>query len=297
MRDIECAICAGQGEYKVLYQERFNLQDLNEDTYSARRSPDTNHYKVVRCKKCGLVFSTPILDTEEIEKLYRRSKFTYQSITDGLKKTYGFYLKKLENLVPGKENLLEIGCGNGFFLEKALEMGYKNVYGIEPSSEAVKSSPPGIAKNIINDVFGPGYYKESFFDVICMFQTLDHIIDPNEFIKQCRFYLKDGGIILCITHNIDALTSKLLGEKCPMIDIEHIYLFNRKTLRKIFIKHDFDVVNVFDVVNSFPLRYYIQLLPLPKGIKSAGNGLLTKLKMSNITLTMRLGNIGIIARK
>lgn len=297
LREIQCAICSDQSEYRILYPENFDYQALNENIYSARRIPDRCHYKIVRCNKCGLVFSTPILEAEEIEGLYKRSQFTYESITWGLRKTYGSYLKRIENLVLSKERLLEIGCGNGFFLEEARKLGYANIYGIEPSSEAIKEALPDIAENITNDMFTLGYYEESFFDVICCFQTLDHIIDPNEFLKLCHYHLKEGGIALFITHNIDALSSKIMREKCPMIDIEHIYLFNKITLKKIFEKNGFSGIQVFNVANTFPLWYYIQMLPLPKHMKSGVNSIISRLALKDKHLTLKLGNIGIVAKK
>ncbi len=297
MRDMQCAICSGDSEYKVLYKERFSPDIIDESIFSARRMPDNYHYRIVRCKRCGLVFSTPIFEPEEIEGLYRGSEFTYESVTEDLKETYGFYLKRIENLVPGKARLLEIGCGNGFFLEKAQEMGYQNVYGVEPSSKAVREASPLIAKNIINDVFTSDYYEECYFDVICFFQTLDHIIDPNDFLSGCRHCLKEGGIILCITHNIDAFYSKLLGEKCPMIDIEHIYLFNKTTLKELFFENGFSVIEVLDVANTFPIGYYIQMLPLPKSMKNMLINFVSKLDIKDKRITMKVGNIGIIAKK
>ncbi len=297
MKEMQCAICSGGSEYKVLYQERFTLETLNENTFSARRTPDRSHYRIVRCQNCGLVFSTPVLEDQEIERLYRGSKLTYDAMTESLQKTYGFYLQRIGNLVPNKDRLLEIGCGNGFFLEKALELGYKNVYGVEPSSEAISKAAPAIARNIVNDVFTSGQFEGSFFDVICFFQTLDHVIDPNEFLRLCYLYLKPGGIILSITHNIDALSSRLLGEKCPMIDIEHIYLFNKKTLREIFSRNGFHVIEVFNVANTFPIEYYLQMMPLPGSVKDILNRLLSGLRLKDINITAQLGNIGIIARK
>jgi SAM-dependent methyltransferase len=297
LRDIQCAICPGPSDYRVLYREKYNLKDLNEVTYSARRSPDTNHYRIVRCNKCGLVYSTPILEPSEVENLYRASSFTYGSIIRDLQDTYGFHLAKIDKLVPDKGRLLEIGCGNGFFLEKAKELGYREVYGVEPSNEAVKEASPSIAPNILNEVFGSGYYPGSYFDVVCFFQTLDHIVNPNDFLADCRNYLKEQGVVLCITHNIDAPSAKILGEKCPMIDIEHIYLFNKKTLRQIFSRNGFEVIEVFDVANIFPIWYYLRMFPLPGSLKDGLIRLSRIIGIGKTRIRMKVGNIGIIARR
>jgi SAM-dependent methyltransferase len=297
LKELRCAICQTNSKSKLLYRQNLNFQEINQATFSARRAPDRRHYNIVKCQSCGLVYSTPVLETAEIEKLYNASDFTYESVTADLKNTYGLYLKMADKFVNTKEKLLEIGCGNGFFLEKAKELGYLEVHGVEPSVEATRRAVPGIALNILNCVFGPGLYPKSQFDIVCFFQTLDHIVDPNKFLEYCRSYLKGGGIILCITHNISSFTAKILREKCPMIDVEHIYLFNKVTLKKIFEQNGFDVLDIFDVANIYPFWYYLKMFPFPKSIKERLVGNMTKTGFGNIRLRLKAGNIGIIARK
>ena len=297
MKEKICAICREVSGYKLLYNQNFKIEAINQNTFSARRMPDRSHYRVVRCKKCGMVFSTPILDSKEIETLYRTSDFTYGTVTRDLKHTYGSYLKKAEKYIREKNRLLEIGCGNGFFLETAKELGFNEVKGVEPSLEAVRQASPELAPGILNRIFGPDLYPASYFNVICFFQTLDHIEDPNKFLEYCRDYLNDKGIVLCITHNIGSLTAKLLGERCPMIDVEHIYLFNKLTLNKIFHQNHFEVIKVFDIKNTYPLWYYLRMLPLPGQIKNDLIQKITNSKLGKIRLSLNIGNIGIIARK
>ena len=237
MIEIHCPICGQGTPYQIIYQKNFNEDLINEDIFSARRLPDKTHYRIVKCQKCGLVYSNPILEERKIIELYKKSKLTYQEEIDDLKETYGHYLKRIINLLPAKENLLEIGCGNGFFLEKAVDFGFRNIFGVEPSIEAVKQAPKSIKENIVVDMFKSGFFKDNFFDIICVFHVFDHIINPNEFLTNCRNYLKKDGLVLMINHNIGAWTAKLLGEKCPMIDIEHSFLYDKKTFKQIFIKN------------------------------------------------------------
>src|SRR3990170_8079619 len=90
-----CAIC-GKNNFNILYPENFDVNKINSRIFSARRLPDRLHYRIVKCKKCSLVFSTPILEYEKIEKLYRKSFTTYDEHLENLKQTYGYYLKQLQ---------------------------------------------------------------------------------------------------------------------------------------------------------------------------------------------------------
>lgn len=285
---LSCPLC-GKQNFKVVYKENFSENLINEDTFSARRLPDKIHCKIVKCRKCGLIFSNPTI--ENSDELYKKSKFTYQEEIDDLKESYAYYLERIK--LASKKNFLEIGCGNGFFLEKALELGFENVVGVEPSIEAVNQS--AVKDNIIVDVFKAGLFPDNQFDVICMFQTFDHVSSPNEFLTDCYKCLKKDGIILAINHNIGALTAKFLGERCPMIDIEHPILYDKNTLREIFVKNNFKVEKVFSVKNNYPIYYWIKLLPFPKRLKSV----LVKIfsNMKGLKLKLSAGNMGIVAKK
>lgn len=292
-----CPVC-GQGvPYKIIYKENFDEKILNEDIFSARRLPDKIHYRIVKCRRCGLVYGNPILEEQKIIDLYKKSKLTYQEQIDDLKKTYGNYLNQIARLLPAKENLLEIGCGKGFFLEEAKEFGFRNVFGVEPGIEAVAHAAKSIQKNIIVDVLKPGLFQNNFFDVICFFQTFDHITKPNEFLNNCYHYLKPGGLILAINHNIGAWTAKFLGQRCPMIDIEHPYLYDKRTFGKIFSKNNFKVIKIFDVRNNYPIYYWLRLIPLSKKMKQILIKLFSRRFMRKLKLKINAGNMGIIAKK
>lgn len=297
MRIIQCAICKTNKNTEVLFPETTDFAKIDKAIFSARRIPDRVHYRLLRCSKCGLIFSSPILSENTIRQLYRESKLTYEQEIESLKETYGHYLEKsLRNTVKNP-TLLEIGGGNGFFLEKAKEMGLSKVYGIEPSQDAVNQARSDIKKNMIVDFFPSRKIKNSAFDIICIFQTLDHIIDPNSFLQECFKALRKNGLVLCIHHNTDGLSVKLLKEKSPIFDIEHIFLFNKNNLKTIFAKNGFKTIEVFDVKNTFPLRYWIRMFPLPLKIKTNLINLLKLIRLDNFPITLSAGNIGIIARK
>lgn len=293
-----CAICDKNQKIVELYPQTINFESVDEKTFSARRTPDRMHYRLVRCKNCGLIFSNPILESNKINKLYGKSFFSYGNESHFLKKTYRYYLEHVLNgLDKNKLRLLDIGCGNGFFLEEMKKAGMKSTLGIEPSKPAVEKATKNIRKFIKNGILKPNIFKNNYFDVICCFQTLDHITNPNFFLKICLKLLKKGGVILFIVHNTDGLSVKLFGEKSAIFDIEHIYLFNPKSLQAIFTKNGFKVVRIFNVKNRYPIGYWLKMIPLPKLLKSAFLKTLDITGVGKIPLSVSPGNIGIVARK
>ena len=292
-----CPICGPQAEKIPLYSQNFKTSQLNKQIFSARRLPDKLRYQTVACQQCGLVYAGSILEPSQLSKLYQDSLLTYQDQIPDLVKTYGYYLKQLEAFRVKKNKLLEIGCGNGFFLLEAINQGYQDVWGVEPSSDAIKKAPKKIVHKIKKSMFSKKLFKSNSFDVICFFQTLDHISNPNQFLKDCHHLLKPGGLILAFNHNVNSIQSKLLKEKSPIIDIEHPYLYSPKTMRLIFEKSKFQVLKISSSFNTYSLDYLFYLLPLSRKTKNWLINLTKKFYLNRIKLKFKLGNLMLIATK
>lgn len=297
MQTIKCAICDTNQKANILFAQSIDFSKVDKNTFSARRIPEKVHYQLLKCKNCGLIFSSPILPPNKIKLLYRDSTVTYNEEIPSLKKTYGNYLKIALKYASLNPSLLEIGSGNGFFLEQVKEMGLKDFWGIEPGRGAIQMARKDIKRRLIQGFFPTKQIQNKLFDIICVLQTLDHIIDPNKFLKECLKALNRGGIILCILHDTEGLSVKLLGERSPIFDIEHIYLFNKSNLKKIFENDGFRVVEIFDVKNNYPLLYWLRMLPLPGVIKFTLVQLVKLVKLDKLEIALKAGNIGIIAQK
>ncbi|OGD86832.1 hypothetical protein A2Z23_03305 [Candidatus Curtissbacteria bacterium RBG_16_39_7] len=297
MKQIYCAICGKKQRTRGLYKANIDLKRINEKVFSARRLPDKLHYQLNECKKCGLVFSSPILDLRKINEFYRKSQFTYQEQTSYLGKTYAYYLKKFFPSLSKQTKILDVGCGNGFFLSELHKLNIKYTFGIEPSKEAVSKTPRRLKKNIKIDTLRENSYPNSYFDIICCFHTLDHVVDPNKFIRIIYKTLQKDGGILFIVHDTQGLSVKLFGEESPIFDIEHIYLFNKKTLGGIFQKNGFTKIQVFEVKNRYPLSYWLWMTPLPKILKDPLMKLIKNSRLGKMPISLGVGNIGIVAYK
>src|SRR6266702_2969706 len=90
-----CAICGTQGNATEIYPANFDFGAFNPSVFSARRLPDRIHYRLVKCRACGLVRSDPIASSEFLGQLYAQSTFTYRDEVADLRFTYGRYLAKL----------------------------------------------------------------------------------------------------------------------------------------------------------------------------------------------------------
>jgi len=292
-----CAICGITDRTTELYAANFDFDAFNPDIFSARRLPDRIHYRIARCNKCGLVRSDPIADSSLLADLYTQSHFDYGDEVSSLRRTYGYYLSILERFGVNKDAMLEIGCGNGFFLEEALEQGYCKVQGVEPSEHAIANAAPHIRPHLVCNIMRGGLFADNTFDVVCLFQVFDHIPDPGAMLDECLRVLRPGGLVLCLNHNVQAVSARLLGERSPIIDLEHTYLYCPSTMMRIFRDHGFRVKQVRSVYNNYTLRYLARLLPLPSSVKQLLLKALGITPAGALRLWVPLGNMYLIAQK
>ncbi|MFA5392866.1 MAG: class I SAM-dependent methyltransferase [Candidatus Ratteibacteria bacterium] len=294
-----CAICGSLQNYTVIYEQNFRESDFNADVFSARRMPDSVHYRIVKCNKDGLMRSSPVLEDSAVYALYKNSSFTYGNETENLTISYLAALMPLLRGLPKDAKILEVGCGNGFLLKTLYNLGYKNVFGIEPSVDAVEKSDKDIRNKITTGILRTDTFKSGTFNLIYFFQLLDHVPDPDNFLKICYALLSPGGFMLAFNHDVESLSARLLKERSPVIDIEHSYFFCKQTIKKISEKNNFLITRIYSPANVISLKHIIWLLPIPGWIKlkllSLKAGIFCSILKQKIRI--KIGNLCLIATK
>ena len=280
-----------------MHPARLDAGAFTPAVFSARRPPDRNHYRIVRCVACGLLRSDPVARDDVLSGLYTQSEFRYGDETANLGATYGRYLGRLERFAGRRDALLEIGCGNGFFLAEARRRGYAEARGVEPSRDAVAKAPPALREAIVVDVMRPGLFDQDSFDAVCLFQVLDHLADPAGVLRECFRLLRPGGLVLCLNHDVGALSARILGSRSPIVDVEHTYLFDRRTISILLRAQGYDVLETGPVRNAYSLRYLVHLLPLPRLARTALAAVTERTQLGGLRLAVRLGNLYAIARR
>lgn len=297
LRDTRCMICDTRDADREVYAMNFRPEDLSTHVFSARRLPDRLHYRMVRCGRCGLLRSDPILTDEELGRLYAGSEFTYAAEAAFTGETYLHYLRATLPLVRERRRIMEIGCGSGFFLERALDEGFAEAWGVEPSVAAVEQASPRVRDRIRIGLYERATFAPEQFDLVCAFQILDHAPEPAEMLRACHAHLRPGGVALFINHDAGALSARLLGELSPIVDVEHTVLFDQRTMRGIFEHCGFRVERVFSVRNTYPLQYWAKMAPLPGPLKSAAQTVLRGSGLGRIPISLKAGNLGAVAVK
>jgi len=151
---------------------------------------DVQQLHLFECERCGLQFylwpslggsSDLYSQLQKFEWYYTAQKWEHDIA--------------LEDLTDC-EHILEIGSGSGVFIARARAEKGLNIQGIETNVEAVNSAQHlGLPVESI-DLRETAFRRPGYYDAVCVFQVLEHVSKPKEFLESCCELLKRGGRLL-----------------------------------------------------------------------------------------------------
>jgi 2-polyprenyl-3-methyl-5-hydroxy-6-metoxy-1,4-benzoquinol methylase len=210
-----------------------------------------NLSKVVQCGQCGLQFVNPMPNKEFLDQLYRQDGEEhpyYQNYIQerthrrsSYNKQYHRRLKLIEKHAKGKGKLLDIGCGGGFFLKTAEERGWEP-HGIDIVPDFVTFARNDLQlKNVHCRSLEELKYDKHFFDVIVLWDLIEHLPHPSKFLKTINRLLRPDGLLVIWTPN--AQNAAWLKENWfGYQPLQHLYFFSPGTLNQTLQSAGFDVV-------------------------------------------------------
>jgi 2-polyprenyl-3-methyl-5-hydroxy-6-metoxy-1,4-benzoquinol methylase len=222
-----------------------------------------NGFKHVRCS-CGMIYVPEVLKDEYLNYVYADpdyEKETHASFRTEPRKSFieAIYLDGLSLLDkaganPGK--MLDVGCSSGLFMELALKHGF-SVRGVEPSEYAVNvAKQHGL--DVIQGYFGKGMFEENSYDVVVLWDVLEHCEEPGEILEAVIDVLRPGGAFFLQVPNAMGLAPRIMRQDCNMFTgFGHINLFGPETLQKVLKKNGFTrimmqtVISEISVINNY----------------------------------------------
>jgi len=253
--------------------------------------------RIVKCRRCGLVYVNPRLDVESLAKVYSKDYFVSDADDPGVDyKAYANYIsdekvilrsmnrrmKKVEKYALGKGRVLDVGCAAAFSLLAAQQRGWK-AEGIEYSDFCVdyaRSRGLNVHHGGLDNFQGT---PESF-EAITMWDYLEHSSNPLEELKTCNRLLKERGVLVLSIPNVDSWSYALFKDKwIGFKNIEHFYFYSRKTLTRIAEMAGFELEHSFYQGKYLSLsfflsrvQYYTDFRPLLKAVENVANCRLAK---------------------
>jgi 2-polyprenyl-3-methyl-5-hydroxy-6-metoxy-1,4-benzoquinol methylase len=196
------------------------------------------------CAECGFMFTRDLRTSAEIQEQYVRG-YNDRRQLDGQRVNARVNLNLLRRFIGDLSDklILDIGSGYGAFLQQAKDAGACGVVGVELSEgERAYSINKLKIRTYMNMHDIP---NEEKFDIITLFEVIEHIAEPFEFLSAACERLTVGGSLIVGTDNFSSDVVKLLGDKFPKwIPHEHISLFTGETLSSVVQKiHGLKITN------------------------------------------------------
>jgi 2-polyprenyl-3-methyl-5-hydroxy-6-metoxy-1,4-benzoquinol methylase len=201
-------------------------------------------FSMQRCLHCGAIYQHPRPSYAKMAEYYPSD---YVAYTPGLHKEsrlarffreYG--LKKRWRLIEryvGNGRLLDVGSATGDFLSVMRSQPNWKLVGIEPIHSAVVRSRNEVGVDVVEGLLNDVPFSHESFDVITMWDVIEHVYDPVAVIKQAANLLRPGGILVINQPNLGSIDRRLFGTAWAGYDLpRHLYLFPADLLRSTMEK-------------------------------------------------------------
>lgn len=208
---------------------------------------------IARCRKCGMQFYSGYYDAQEAAELYGREYFqgkVYRDYPAEAVPRIRLFQQKMDllrPLLPVEGRLLDVGCAYGFFLEVAKERGF-HVQGVDIAVVAVDYARSVFGSTVFHGELATAGFADSSFDVMTLWDTLEHLRNPHIVLEEASRILKPGGVLVVETLNINTLSRRLLRGRWPLYAPPyHLFYFTRTTAKKLLHDAGFTVRRQFSI--------------------------------------------------
>lgn len=224
-------------------------------------------FAVVQCQDCGLCFTNPRPSPRSIAQFYPPAYRPHR--VPGRRRNTSSVQKPRERKWPRKERqplpwhgqgrLLDFGCGGGSFLQRMHRRGWQ-VTGLDVSEAAVQGVRSELKlKALCGSLPHPDLAPASF-DVITMWESLEHVHDPLKVLRQARRLLVPGGRLVVTVPNIDSLAFRWFGHAWYGLDLpRHLTHFAPWSLATMLARAGFEPRPARMVRHSHWLRWSAKL--------------------------------------
>jgi 2-polyprenyl-3-methyl-5-hydroxy-6-metoxy-1,4-benzoquinol methylase len=141
-------------------------------------------------------------------------------------------------------------------------------------------------------------FPKNNFDVITMWDVLEHVPDPSKEIKDVNGLLKKGGL-LCINYpDIGSLPSKIMGKRWVFLQDIHLWYFTPETITKLLKKHGFEILGFkrsWQYLSAGYLAHKIR--NYSRTLSRILTRILKTTRLENLTVPYWLGQTTLVARK
>ena len=198
-------------------------------------------FTLVRCRHCGLIYLNPRPTPEGMAAYYPEDYEAHigtqkQRLSWIRRLDYEYGIHKRHRAImryTQTGHMLDVGCGSGAFLDGMRQRGW-SVAGIEPSDRAAGYAKQTLGLQIQNTVLEDAELAPESFDLVTMWNVLEHLSDPQESLRRVGEALRPDGLLVFAIPNLDSLDRILFKQYWAGYDLpRHLYTFPADVLERM----------------------------------------------------------------
>lgn len=298
VENVPCNLC-GADDYDVIYPSRYEFAKPEKIAHTFRSSSDEMLLdQLVQCRKCGLQYLNPRLRFDLILNGYSAgTDERFVSQVAARERTFAKYLDFIERIKPDKGYILDVGTAGGSFLGVAKERGWQ-IAGCEPSHWLSEWGSNRYGIKIHTGTIFDMKLEDAFFDVITLWDVIEHTPDAKATLVECRRVLKPNGVLLINYPDIGSVVARLMGRKWVFLLSVHLYYFTLETIQKLLSLTGFQTVNHQRHWQSLELGYiFSRMEPIIPLASKIGTKITNTLHIQSAQIPYWMGQTMVLATR
>lgn len=209
---------------------------------------------LVRCERCGIVFTDPRPSREAIHGLFDEQYQFYRRAAGGAMPDPGSVelrvrpfvdrARRLSEIAGRPGRLLDIGCGDGYFLTAATRLGW-TCCGVE-RNEASVAHARALGHDVrVGSIESAAELAPGAFDAVTMWGVLQLAYDPASALTSARSLLAKGGLLALGLSNFESLDRRLFRGRWWGLGLpRHLYHFDTHSIQRLLTQCGFRIVQI-----------------------------------------------------
>jgi SAM-dependent methyltransferase len=257
LETVPCNLCHST-DLEAVYDARADLEKDRELAVKFRASSDELLTQpLVKCRRCSLLFVNPRVPASLMMAAYAEGADPqYVSQMASRVRTFSRSLARIERLKPGRGRLLDVGTAAGAFLRAARDAGWDAI-GIEPNRWLAEWGRNEYGVDIQVGTVDDCPLPEASFDVITLWDVIEHTPDPLHVLRSARRLLKPDGVLVVNYPDIGTWIARAMGRTWPFLSSAHLYYFTRDTMRAALLAAGFEPEDMRPHVQRLELDYLV----------------------------------------
>ncbi len=256
--EVRCNLCGSDSYNTIRPARRADYTDVDPMAFHSS-SDEILQDPLVKCTVCGLQYVTPRVKPDIVLRGYSGVEDkTFISQAGARERTFKRCLNIVQSVwkkKPGR--ILDVGTAGGSFLEVAKDAGWE-VFGCEPNKWLCKWCLENYGIHLSQGTLFDANFDTEAFDIVTLWDVLEHTADPSANLTECARLLKPGGLLVVNVPDIGTWLPKIMGSKWVFLVSVHYFYYTKQTIRATLEKSGFRILRVKPHIQMLDLEYILK---------------------------------------